>query len=235
MIEMLFLLGIPYVGYVIFLIVNSIKTLVKNKDRSSTVFILISEMIFTIIGPGIGFWRFDKYGSDIPFDKHHVLSIILLVIVSSASFWLAKLTHKNGNPVLRILLSIGMLQGILLCFITSIHFILFIPMGIIYPFFGFELLSPIIALLFLLKEFNFYNRIIFDLDELLPYRAQLGFIPLPIKIMQLPALPRIAVYLTGVVMLLFLEIMIASFFGQDYDSIIKAFTHSVGFIFSKKY
>jgi hypothetical protein len=229
------LLGIPYLAYVIFLIVNSIKTIVKDTNSSSNIIILISEIVFTIIGPCIGFWRFDKYGSDIPFDKRHVLSIILLVLVSSMSFWIAKLTHKNGNPVLRILLSIGMLQGILLCIITSIHFIPFIPMGIIYPFFGFELLSPIIALLFLLKEFNFYNRVIFDLEELLPYRAQLGFIPLPIKIMQLPALPRIMVYLSGVATLLFLEIMIASFFGQDYDSIIKAFTHSVGFIFSKSY
>ena len=124
--KLFLLFAIIYAVYTLFFLTIFSITLWRGERNSKTSFsqivMLISEIVYTIIGPIIGFARFDEYGPEIPFAKEHILIIILLVIVSSASFWLARLTKKSENPILRILLSVGMLQGIVLCFVTTIHF-----------------------------------------------------------------------------------------------------------------
>src|SRR5687768_15527358 len=140
--SIMFGIGILYFVFCLFLIINSIRSMLQRKPSSGSgsPLILICEIIFLVIAPAIGFCRFDEYGHEMPFSKHHVLIIILMTIISSASFWIARLNPRNQNPVVRILISAGMLQGIILCFVSSIHFIPFIPLGLIYPVFGFELL-----------------------------------------------------------------------------------------------
>lgn len=204
-----------------------------SQSRFSIITMTFSEILYTVIGPIIGFTRFDEYGPEIPFAKQHVLIIIILVIVGSASFWIARFTSKTENPFLRILVSVGLLQGIILCLVTSIHFLTFIPLGIIYPFLGFELLSPVFALLLLSREFYFYNKTEFNYDDALPYRQELGFIPLPFKIIQAPIVSRLVIYGVLLIPLIILQMLFAYGCGQDIDAIVKAFTHSVGFVFSR--
>lgn len=197
-----------------------------------SILLIFAEVVFTIVGPILGFMRYDEYGPEIPFSKRHVLIIIILVISSSLSFWLAKFSRKEQGPFMRILLSAGMLQGIILCFFVTIHFLAFIPLGIIYPFAGFELLSPLMAMVLLSKELFFYNRLEIKLDELLPYRKELGFTPLSYKIMDQKLFTRTLIYSVIVLPLVVVQVMLAFGMGQEVDSLVKAFTHSQGFVFS---
>ena len=148
-----FIFGIAYITYGIFFLITLSKSIKRGErgtsDSFSEYFMVFTEVVYTIIGPIIGFLRYDAYGPDIPFAKQHVLTVILFVTVSSFSFWIARFTSKTTNPILRIIVSVGLLQGIVLCFITTVHFITFIPLGIIWPIMGFELLSPVFALLLL--------------------------------------------------------------------------------------
>lgn len=231
----LFLVAVPYACYILYVIITAIRTMLRGDNKLSVygkASMLIAEVIFTVVAPAIGFCRFDHYGPNMPFAKHHVLSIILLVMVSSISFWCARLTVETRNLYLRILFSVGMLQGIVLCFFTTIHFLNYSLMGIVFPFQGFELLCPLVAFFLLIRELYFYSQTAFS-AELLPYREQLGFIPLPLKIIQLPVLQRIIAYTGLLAVALLLQIAVAYAFGQEPGSIIKAFTNSTGFIFSK--
>ena len=229
--------GILYVAYGIYFLITYFKTIktgeAKPQNAFSEIMMVATELVYTIAGPIIGFMRFDAFGPEIPFAKQHVLTVILFVIVSSLSFWIARYTAKASNPILRILVSVGLLQGIVLCFITSIHFLTFIPLGIIYPIYGFELLSPVFALFILSREFYFYNKTEFNYDDALPYRQELGFVPVPFKIIQAPIFNRIVIYGAMLIPLIVLQMLFAYGCGQDIDALVKAFTHSVGFVFSR--
>lgn len=229
-------LVLGYLAFILFVLVTVLLNLGRGekecRNSLATILLIIAEVIFTIVGPILGFMRYDEYGPDIPFSKQHVFTIIFLVITSSLSFWLARFSQNTQSPMLRILLSVGMLQGIILCFFISIHFITFIPLGIIWPFAGFELLSPVMALILLSRELYFYNKVKFELDELLPYRKELGFTPFSYQLLELPFLKRIMLYLALLIPFVGIQISLAFGAGQDLDSLVKAFTHSVGFIFS---
>jgi len=236
---MMILIGIPYAMFVLLIIVLTLLSLYRGKRKMRTSFgnglMLFSEIVFTIIGPIIGFFRFDAFQPEIPFAKQHVLIIMLLTFVSVIAFWIARLTQKYTHPLVKIATSVGILQGILLCIVVSIHFIPFYPLGLIFPFFGFELLAPPVALFLLVREFYFNNELEMILPESLPYREELGLIPLPVKIMRLSFGQRIGIYLLLLLFLLGIEIALSLPLGQQMDSIIKAFTHSVGFVFSKNF
>lgn len=233
----LFLMVIAgYLVFVIFVITTLLMIFFRSEKRCRNLFseavIIFAEILFTIIGPIIGFIRFDEFGPDIPFAKEHVLVVILLVISSSAFYWIARFTNRVTNPLVRIMVSVGLLQGIVLCFFTSIHFIAYFPMGLIYPTLGFELLSPLVALLLLSREFYFYNKTEFNYDEHLPYRKELGFVPIPLKIMQFSFFTRLLIFGTLMIPMVIIQVAFAYGLGQDIDALIKAFTHSHGFIFS---
>jgi hypothetical protein len=230
------LITLTYTVFVIYILATALITVVKGREECrnlfSTLAILFSEIVFTIVGPVIGFLRFDQFQPDIPFAKQHVLTIILLVISSSGAFWLARFTNKTANPLVRIIISVGLLQGIILCAFTTIHFLPFIPNGLMFPTIGFELLSPLVAFVLLFRAFYFYNKMELDLSELLPYREELGFIPIPLSIFQLPIFQRCFVYAVLLIPAVIAQVTLAYGCGQDIDALIKAFTHSHGFTFS---
>ncbi|MCW3083049.1 MAG: hypothetical protein JWP12_415 [Bacteroidetes bacterium] len=232
-----FAMGIPYTAFLIYLIVQIILTLKRNekKCKSTTAagILLFSEILFTVVGPALGFYRFDAFGPEIPFAKQHVLIIILLSAVGSASFWLARATKDTDNLFVRIFLSAGMLQGIILCAVVTIHFTEFLLMGIVFPWAGFELLCPLVAFFMLIRELYFYNRVNLDMDELLPYRRELGVEPVQYKLFQQPLPVRLFVYAAIVVVLVIVQVLLGYAIGLQPDSIIKAFTQSVGFVFSR--
>jgi hypothetical protein len=229
-------IAILYSSFVITIFVTASATIIRGEKGCQYIFstslLLFAEIVYTIIGPIIGFMRYDQFQPDIPFAKHDVLIIILLVITSSASFWLAKLTNKCSNALVRIIISVGLLQGIVLCAVTSIHFLPFFGNGLMFPWLGFELLSPLIALILLSRELYFCNKMEFNLNELLPYRQELGFIPIPLKIVQLPIFQRLFVYGAMLIPVIIIQVLFAYGCGQNIDSLIKAFTHSHGFTFS---
>ncbi len=234
--ELFIVTAIAYVIYALYFLVTYIITLAHREERCRNSFseriMVFSEIVYTIVGPIVGFARFDDYGSSIPFEKQYVLSIIILVIVSSTSYWIARCTSRSENPVLRIIVSIGLLQGIVLCLVSTIHFISIIPLGLVFPIMGFELLSPFFALLLLSRKFYFYNKLQIKFEDALPYKSEFGFVPLMFKIYSAPFFYRILIYCGLLILVIAAQAFIAYGFGQDIDAIIKAFRHSRGFIFS---
>ena len=232
-----FMFGILYAAYGIFFLITLFKTIKSGerrpKDSFSKLMITFTEVVYTVVGPAIGFMRFDSFGHETPFAKQHVLTVILFVIIGSASFWLARFSSKISNPIFRILVSVGLLQGIVICLFTSIHFLTFIPLGLIYPIYGFELLSPVFALFLLIREFLFFNKTEFNYDDALPYRQELGFVAIPVQIIQAQIYTRLVIYGALLIPLISIQILLAFGCGQEIDAIVKAFTHSVGFVFSR--
>jgi len=235
MIPILFILAGIYSVYAIYVIITIIISLIRGeKDfryEFTNLLILISEIMFTTIAPAIGFMRYDQYLPDIPFAKQYVLIIIILVISSSLSFWLSRFLDTT-KPMIKIFLSVGLMQGIILCGVISIHFIPFLPLGIMWSWLGFELLSPIFAFMFLVREFYFLNKSEFNYPELLPNRKELGFIPVPVLVLQQSFIARLFIYFTLTILIIILQVLIGCALGLDIDSLIKAFTHSHGFVFS---
>jgi hypothetical protein len=226
-------------GYIFFLLFAAITAFInigrgekQSRNLFSKALVFIAEIAFTIIGPIIGFMRYDAYQPEIPFSKHHVLTVIILVFFASLSFWIARLSAGNTKPLTRIILSVGMLQGILLCAICSVHFMNYYSNGLAFPFLGFELLSPPMAVILLLREFYFFNRERYELDEALPYRKELGFMPLSHRLLEKTFFQRLPVYAAFLLPFIAAQLVLAYGFGQAPDALIKAFTHSQGFFFS---
>lgn len=130
-----------------------------------------------------------------------------------------------------MLLSAGMLQGILLCFAVTIHFGGYLPLGMVFPWMGFELLSPLVALFLLFRQLYFYNKI--ETEALLPYREELGMVPLTVALFRQPLIVRLFVY--GIFVIAFVALQMAACYalGLQPDSIVRAFTESRGFTFSR--
>jgi NADH:ubiquinone oxidoreductase subunit 3 (subunit A) len=105
-------------------------------------------------------------------------------------------------------------------------------MGILMPVFGFELLSPVIAIFILAEELLLSNKLKPDLENLLPYRYEAGIIPFYYKVFQMPMYFRVLIYFAIMILLVTIQLIFTWAIGQEPDSIIRVFTNSVGFIFS---
>lgn len=186
----------------------------KNNDELSVGMTLLGGF-FTTLAPLIGFIRFDAFGPDIPFSKHHVVAIELLVIVSAACYWISRFSKKKLSPFVNLLLRAGLIQGIILDLFVTIHFAEYMGMGVIFPLFGFELLAPPMAMLFLIYELHCNFRIQtqnpgleFSLHNTIP--VQSGVVLVLVFVEQLMLLPM----------------------GFQWNSLLLAFTESRGFVFS---
>jgi hypothetical protein len=193
---------------------KSIGNAFSNDDESSEWMILFGAL-FTSIAPLIGFLRFDAYGPDMPFSKQHVTIIELLVIVSAICYWISKLAKKKLHPLANLFLRAGLIQGIILDVIITIHFANYMGLGLMFPFFGFELLAPPMAMLFLLYELecNFKS----------PKQ-----IPDPVNFTG----KKFPLQLGAVMTLIFVQQALLLPMGSQWDSLVLAFTESRGFIFS---
>jgi hypothetical protein len=193
---------------------KSIRNKFQNNDESS-VWIILSGVLFTTLAPMTGFLRFDAFGPDIPFAKPEVLVIEVLVVVSAICYWVSKIFKKNLSPFVNLLLRAGLLQGVILDFIVTIHFANYFGLGLIFPIFGFELLAPPMALIFLLYEFQCNLKSTakegepaFSIQKNMLF--QFGVVVALIVVEQTMLLPA----------------------GFHWNSLISAFTESRGFIFS---
>jgi hypothetical protein len=193
---------------------KSIRNEFKNNDELSD-WVIIWGALFTTAAPLIGFMRFDAYGPEMPFSKQHVLVIELLVVVSAVCYWVSKFAKKKVSPFVNLLLRAGLIQGIILDVIVTIHFGHYMGMGLLFPMFGFELLAPPIAMMFLLYELTCNFRTpkqkaepLFFIDKILP--LHLGAVIVLVFVQQAALIPA----------------------GFHWNSLVLAFTESKGFIFS---
>lgn len=232
--------GLLIPTYPLLLIYTFFSTMIsflKNKyeftARFTKITFVIAEILFTVFAPLLCFYRFDTGGYHLPFANQHVLILVVLILSSSVSFWISKLTFHSQNPIVRIIISIGLLQGMILCGVITIHFFYQILVHSLFSMVGFKLLSPFIAFFILLRQYYFYTKEKIDLEDQLPYRVELGLIPLPYKIVLAHGLIKLLIYSVMVVAVLVMQMALGCFIGLDIDAIVKVFTHSSGFVFSR--
>lgn len=189
----------------------------KNNDELSAWMILLGAF-FTTLAPIIGFLRYDAFGSDKPFDPNHVISVEVLVVVSGACYWISKFFKRKLSPFINQLLRAALLQGIILDAIVTLHFANYLMMGIVFPLFGFELLAPPMALIFIWYELECNYRVSKPQQESANavgknILVQFGWVAALVVVEQVMLMPA----------------------GFAWDSLISAFTESKGFILSSGY
>jgi hypothetical protein len=193
---------------------KSIRNQFRNSDELSKWMIFFGAL-FTSVAPLIGFLRFDAYGSEIPFSKPHVMAVEWLVVVSAVCYWVSVFYKRKLSPFVNLLVRAGLIQGIILDAIITIHFANYLGLGVVFPLFGFELLAPPIAMLFLFYELR-CNTKVSEQNGASEYAAdkklllQAGLVIALIVVEQAMLLPA----------------------GAHWDSLISAFTESRGFVFS---
>ncbi|MBI1837478.1 MAG: hypothetical protein HYR91_09465 [Flavobacteriia bacterium] len=185
-----------------------------------------ASVIHTLVGPVIGFLRFDDYGSDMPFSKKHVLTIFTFYLVATCSYWYSIYYRSKMSYYGKIITTFGIVQGILLCLIISIHFANYYHLGLLFPFCGFELLCPIVAFFLLLKELIKIQKHFFR--NTFP-----SFHSKDIEVYSLiHKLEELFLFVPFLLLFIFIQIIVLQFFGQDIDSVFKVFSESSGFVFS---
>lgn len=231
--EIFLFMAAPFLILLIYTFFSAIYIFLKDFNNPNHVIsrkrLIISEFVFIYIGPLIGFSRYDDHDPEMPFAQEHVLSIVLISAVSIFCYFLSRIFENKLSLIQKGILSVGILQGIILCFFTSIHFIYYLPQGIFFPFFGFELATPYIGFLLLSIQFYFLNKknsthTINEIKKLKsPYFPQLK---------KLLIIYRFQIYPLLLGILLALEIIVLLFLGEEVDGILKAFYLSNGFFFS---
>jgi hypothetical protein len=217
MIYFLICLYPAFLLWTIILITRNWMRSVKNeyRDDPKSPWLTILALLFTVVSPVLGFWRFDEFTSlGIPFSKHHVLAVEVIVAVSSLGYWMSRFYKRELPMVMNWVVRAAMLQGIVLCLVTTIHFGYHLPYGIVWPTLGFELEAPPVAALFLLYELTCNYKLVRQGPVAQPTPAlrslQWG-LPVVLMVMELaPLLP----------------------FGYEWNSFLLAFTHSRDFVFS---
>jgi hypothetical protein len=189
---------------------------IRNEFRENpSAWITVFAILFTTLGPLMGFWRYNKFGADCPFDPKHVFAIEIIVIVSAMCYWFSRFFKKEFPPFINGILRAGLIQGIILDFFVTIHFGTYMIRGLVFPLFGFELLAPPMALLFLLYELH----------------CNIGAGKL--RNVSLIAVGKNVALQCGVLfVMVFAEQAILLPVGFEWNSLVLAFTRSHGFIFS---
>jgi len=224
--EIMLLLFVPMLVLLIYVTVKAILIIYRDhyqtEKSTSRNSLFLGEFIFLGIAPILGFLRYDGHGNEIPFAKEHILSIQFLSFVSIGCYFIARFYESKLTKLQKGLLSVGIMQGMIICFFTSIHFLSHIFLGIVFPMFGFELAAPYMGFVLLLVQFYFLNkkgtdyRISNTLNRFEAQMTQNKFVSFSILL----------IFLIGA------EILVLMCFGQDSDSLIRAFHESKGFIFS---
>lgn len=205
---------------IVVLILNWVKSANNNyHENPKSVMLTIFGIIFTSLGPLLGFMRYDGFREiGIPFDPKHVFAIELLVFISGISYWLSRFCKYDFPPAVNYFLRAALLQGIILDLFVSIHFIPFYPYGIFFAPLGFELLAPPIAMTFLLYEL----------------RCNIGASKYN-NSLHLPVQKKIAFQSLALGGLVLAQIIFLLPLGFEWNSLILSFTKSHGFIFSSDF
>ena len=192
---------------------DSIRSQFRSDPKS--VWLTIFGVLFTVISPALGFWRYDDFRPAIPFSPSHVAAVELMVTISAVSYWISRFAKREIPALVNWIVRAGLLQGILLCLVITVHFGPdYLLKGIAWPTLGFELDAPPFAALLLLYELVCNIRAVEPRESSSPisqWRFLLwGLLPVLFIVEQALLLP----------------------FGYSWNSFLLAFTHSRDFTFS---
>ena len=166
--------GLAYFVFILTLIVKNIKRI----DKISKGLVLWRDLprqnwitfLFVVIAPitaSLKLYYFSDGGNFI-FGHKHSIALLLIYTVSCVSFYLSKCSLYKGNVSLYWFSRVGIIQGIILCLLLLAHFNIFSLVGAALPIFGFELIAPLLAILFFIKELQRSRLEMLELAELKP-------------------------------------------------------------------
>lgn len=203
--------------------------IVKSNSGRFVVGKLICELIFILILPPIGIYTTNDRCGEHPFQNDSLPTVYLLWSVFLLAYFISRFFKKHLPPIPMLIISTGLISGFIFCLTLIIHFIPFVA-GLVFPFFGLLLISPVVCLVFILIEIISVNRFLRSRFEtmysrdlsakansLYFYLSKYNFI--------------YSTSLTAPLLLILQAILYV--FGQAPDSIISQFTESCGFLLSK--
>lgn len=228
-ITILLQIGIAFNYFVLYAIIKSIQNLRQERIiRKTDIRILITTILFSLLAPISGFLRYDAYLDDFPFSDAHILTLIFLVVVAVICFWSSKLFKNHLSPILNVLVLIGILQGIILNILLMLHFGFYMILGAIFPFFGYELVAPLVNVFLLLAEL-YQNHLSF-IEKY--QKKELASNNLVIRFLQWTLFPKSFVLFILFFPFYAIQQIILILFGQAPDAIVRVFVETCGFTFS---
>lgn len=113
------------------------------------------ELWFMGVAPLLGMWLVPTFYNEIqPFQLEHRYTLFVFILIPYACYWLSRYNKTSLPGWFNILLSHGMLIGLLLYFALFLHFfVVVVPFAAsIFPFLAFPLFAPLPAFLYNLRE-----------------------------------------------------------------------------------
>lgn len=236
-------LGFLQLAMVVYFLIIFIRTFIKYKPskfdnyslkKPSERIIAIIEIIITVVAPIVGLIKNSTISSgEIPFAKEHQLILILLIAIAVSSFWLSKFLKGKLSPMLDALLPIGMLMGIILALVMTIHFGPYVIIAMLIPAGGFEIVATFLVLLAFIREL-YLNHIYFK-TIYLPARIEDDFANHRLfrVFLQSKFLNKFPLLFFFSFVIIAIVQAIVILFGQAPDALIRVFYESCGFVLSE--
>lgn len=192
------------------------------------------EYLFLLVAPIAGFIRYQSFETtgEVVFSKTHLPTLLFMAAIGGLSFWVSKFFKRETPPWLNIVLPLGLMQGILLNIALTIHFGKYIVLGAVFPAYGFELVAPLINILFLTREL-YHNHLVFQYRFKTEPIASRNYIVLGLYILMDKSFAyKLRLFMLLLIPGLIYQIMLLMLAGQSPDAIIQVFTNTKGFTFS---
>src|SRR4051812_3832896 len=220
------------IGFSIFsliLVIYTIVVLIKNDSGHYRMGKILSEFIFILALPPIGIYITNDKCGEHPFQNGSLPTAYLLWSFFALAYYTSRFFKEHLPPIPLLIVCGSLLSGFMYCAILTIHFSPFAA-GIIFPFYGLLLLTPVLCFLFILREIialNRYFRSRFEAMNINNANKNLTvFFQYLSKYNHL-----YSIYLAAPLLLILQALLYL--FRQAPDSIISQFTESCGFLLSK--
>ena len=160
--------------------------------------------------------RNDFGNSNELFHDDHIDAVIIVSAIAILGYTLSTFYKTKLKLWVRHLCLMAMLQGLIICVFMQIHFGMTNLLGIFFPMLGYELVAPVICILFIIIELRrIYVQSEFADGQYLLFNNKSTY------------------WLSIVVAFIVGQALILLLFGYTYQDISLAFTESINFFFSK--
>jgi hypothetical protein len=228
---MIILVAIILIIISIFLLARTIRILRNFNSKSENSLDQLIEFLFMVVFPILGIAITNTPCDNHPFHVDGILTTYTVTIIFALAFYISKYYKHKLSPFLLLVISSLMLFGILFCTVTCFHFLPFFIILVV-PLYQFLYLSPLLCILYLLRELNTLSGFLKDAfkeknnlqnsDPLNPFYKLLEKYNLGFALYILA--PITACIQAGLYL-----------FGQKPDSLISQFTDSCGFLLSNQH
>lgn len=189
------------------------------------------EFLFNGVSPILGSIFIFMFSREIkPFDLEHCPTLLAFSILPFVAYWLVRINKGTSFSIKSLaIVESSLVFGIILYFAYGLHFCSEMGMAGVFflPIFGFALLAPIPAMFYLIRELIIVKSVMrTKTDNELTAHSMLK--------PKFRVSERVKGYLFFAGIIIILKITLIAVGGQEWDSLIQAFTGGRDFLFSIK-